>query len=202
MASPPPVPRSTRPPPNSLFPGFDPVLAPNGRPWRPAAVLFLLYPRLAEVYTCFTRRTAHLASHQGQISLPGGAHEPGDPNLVATALRETHEELGIPPEAVEVVAELEPEYVAVSGYLVTPVVGRLAHPPVFRPDPREVEAVIEVPLAHLLDPAIRREEDRGTYLRRSPVYQYGPHEIWGATARILSRVLAEPGLLAGPGGAR
>jgi 8-oxo-dGTP pyrophosphatase MutT (NUDIX family) len=193
-----PAPPSGDPPlPDSLFPGFDPERAPSGRPWRRAAVLFLLYERDGVLYTVFTERTATVATHRGQISLPGGAAEPDDASLVATALRETHEELGIPPEAVEVVAELEAEYVAVSGFLVTPVVGRLAEPPAFRPDPREVERVIEVPVAHLLDPGVVRIEERGTYLRHSPVYQYEEHEIWGATARMLSRILADPSRLPG-----
>ena len=185
------------PPPDSLFPGFHPERAPDGRPWRRAAVLFLLYERDGTLYTCFTERTATVATHRGQISLPGGAYEAGDASLVATALRETHEELGISPEDVEVIAELDAEYVAVSGFLVTPVVGRLAQPPAFRPDPREVASVIEVPVARLLDPSVVRIEERGTYLRHSPVYQYGAHEIWGATARMLSRILADPAHLPG-----
>jgi 8-oxo-dGTP pyrophosphatase MutT (NUDIX family) len=174
------------------FPGFDPQRAPNGQPWRRAAVLFLLYEREAGLYTVFMRRTPTVATHQGQIALPGGAHEPTDASLQQTALRETYEELGIPPEAVVILAELEPEYVAVSGFLVTPVIGRLVGPATFRPDPREVAEVIEVPVAALRDPACVREEERGTYIRRSPVYQYGPYEIWGATARILRRILARP----------
>ena len=183
--------------PGSLYPGFDPERAPSGRPWRRAAVLFLLYERDGVIYTCFTQRTATVATHRGQISLPGGAYEPRDGTLVRTALRETFEEVGIQPEAVEVLAELEPEYVAVSGFLVTPVIGRLAESPTFRPDPREVERVIEVPVATLLDPASVRIEDRGTYVRQSPVYRHGEHEIWGATARILSRILAQPHHLPG-----
>lgn len=160
-------------------------------------MLFLLYERDGVVYTCFTQRTATVATHRGQISLPGGASEERDGTLVQTALREAFEEVGIPPEAVAVLAELEPEYVAVSGFLVTPVIGRLAEPPTFRPDPREVERVIEVPVASLLDPASLRIEDRGTYVRQSPVYQYGADEIWGATARMLNRILAQPHHLPG-----
>jgi 8-oxo-dGTP pyrophosphatase MutT (NUDIX family) len=185
------------PAPGSLYPGFDPARAPSGRPWRRAAVLFLLYERDGIICTCFTQRTATVATHRGQISLPGGAYEERDETLVQTALREAFEEVGIKPEAVEVLAELDPEYVAVSGFLVTPVVGRLVEPPTFRPDPREVERVIEVPVATLLDPASLRIEDRGTYIRQSPVYQYGADEIWGATARMLSRILAQPHHLPG-----
>jgi 8-oxo-dGTP pyrophosphatase MutT (NUDIX family) len=176
------------------FPGFDPERAPNGRPWRPAAVLFVLYARDGELYTVFTRRAATMSNHRGQISLPGGGYEPRDGSLVRTALRETHEELGVPPEDVVVLAELEPEYVGVSGFRVTPFVGRLARAPDFRPDPREVEAVLEIPMALLQDPAICREaeHDRGVYIRRGPVYQCNEHEIWGATARMLQRILAQP----------
>ena len=158
-------------------------------------MLFLLYPRDDGLYTVFMERTATVATHRGQISLPGGAYERSDASLRDTALRETQEELGIPPEDVEIVAELEPEYVAVSGFLVSPYVGRLGAPPLFRPDPREVARVIEVPLAALLDPVNYREEERGTYIRRSPIYQHGADEIWGATARMLVRILAHSAIV-------
>jgi 8-oxo-dGTP pyrophosphatase MutT (NUDIX family) len=179
------------------YPGFDPRRAPSGRPWRRAAVLFLLYERDGVLWTVFTRRTATVGTHRGQISLPGGGYEARDGSLLRTALRETQEELGIAPQEVKVLAELEPEYVAVSGFLVTPFVGRLARPPTFQPDRREVEEVIEVPVAALQDPAIFRLEDRGIYIRQSPIYQYRQHEIWGATARMLRRILAHPELLPG-----
>jgi 8-oxo-dGTP pyrophosphatase MutT (NUDIX family) len=182
------------PPAEPPFAGFDPERAPSGRPWRPAAVLFLLYPRDGAVTTVFTLRQAGLAAHAGQISLPGGRFEPGDPSLWHTALRETHEELGILPAAVERLAALEPEYVAVSGYRVAPFIGRLRAPPVLRPDPREVAGVLEVPVRALLDPANYHEERRGVVYQLSPVYRYGPHEIWGATARMLKRILAHPEL--------
>jgi 8-oxo-dGTP pyrophosphatase MutT (NUDIX family) len=177
------------------YPGFDPERAPNGRPWRRAAVLFLLYPRPDGLYTVFMERTTTVATHRGQISLPGGAYEPSDASLRETALRETHEELGIPPSDVEIVAELDADYVAISGFLVNPYIGRLVAPPLFRPDPREVARVIEVPLAALLDPTNYREEERGTYIRRSPIYQHGLDEIWGATARMLVRILAHSAIV-------
>jgi hypothetical protein len=97
-----------------------------------------------------------------------------------------------------VLAELEPEYVAVRGFLVSPFVGRLATPPVFAPDPREVEAVIEVPVALLRDPeTLRWGDNGGQYVRSGPIYQCGPHEIWGATARMLRRLLAHPETIPG-----
>ena len=182
------------PPDAPPFDGFDPERAPSGRPWRPAAVLFLLYPRAGAPTTVFTLRQASLGAHAGQISLPGGRFEPGDASLWHTALRETHEELGIPPAAVARLAALEPEYVAVSGYRVAPFIGALAEPPALRPDPREVAGVLEVPVRALLDPTIYREERRGVFVHVSPVYQYGPYEIWGATARMLKRILVHPAL--------
>lgn len=185
------------PPSEAPFDTFDPERAPNGRPWRPAAVLFLLYPRANALTTVFTVRQTGLSSHSGQISLPGGRFEPADETLWRTALRETHEEIGVPPEHVEPLVALEPEYVAVSGFRVAPFIGRARRVLEFRADPREVAGVLEVPLRVLLDPANYREELRGTFIRQSPIYQYGEHEIWGATARMLQRILARPELRRG-----
>jgi 8-oxo-dGTP pyrophosphatase MutT (NUDIX family) len=182
------------PPSEPLFEGFDPERAPSGRPWRAAAVLFLVYARERVPTTVFIQRPPGLGEHSGQISLPGGRFEASDESLWHTALRETHEELGIPPAAVECLAALEPEYVGVSGYRVAPFIGRLAAAPTLRPDPREVAGVVEVPVRALLDPAIYREELRGVLRQHSPVYRYGAHEIWGATARMLKRILARPEL--------
>src|SRR5438067_5655918 len=102
------------------------------RPWprpdmeyRKASVLILLYPRGGEDYVIFTRRTDTVEHHKGQISLPGGAQDPTDPDPIYTALRETQEELGVHPELVEVVGTLRDMYVRVSGFVVTPVVARL-----------------------------------------------------------------------------
>jgi 8-oxo-dGTP pyrophosphatase MutT (NUDIX family) len=178
------------------------------RPWpgagvdyRKASVLILLYPRSGEDYLIFTRRTDTVEHHKGQISLPGGSQDPTDPDAVFTALRETHEELGIDPALLEVVNTMRDVYVPVSGFVITPVVARLkvdagahgAPPPtlLFKPSPEEVAEVIEVPLRALLDEAIHRIEERtvngSTY--HIHYYTYGPYEIWGATGRIIYEFL-------------
>lgn len=167
---------------------------------RIAAVLILGYPRGSEPHVVFTQRTHTVADHRGQISLPGGSRELSDPDLAVTALRETSEELGVPPEDVHVLGRLDDEYVVVSNFLIAPYVGALDREPAFRPNPAEVAQVIEVPLERLRDPSIYSEEDRfaDARLRRMQFYRYNGHEIWGATARVLKKFLASeyPALLA------
>ncbi len=140
----------------------------------------------------FMRRTDTVEHHKGQISLPGGAQDPGDPDPIYTALRESHEELGIEPGDVQVLGTLDEVYVPVSGFVITPVVGRLkpGRRPgglTFKPSPEEVAEVIEVPLRILSEEAVHRTELRTTHGVTHTVhyYTYGPYEIWGATARIL-----------------
>ncbi len=134
-----------------------------------------------------TKRTSHLAKHPGQVSFPGGRMDPDDAHPEAAALREAEEELGILPAAVAVVGTLSPVPTLVSNYLITPVIGRAIARPAFTPSPGEVAEVIELPLAGLRDPAIYRCAWRETPGGRQPMhtFQYGPHNIWGATARIL-----------------
>jgi 8-oxo-dGTP pyrophosphatase MutT (NUDIX family) len=161
---------------------------------RPAAILILLYPdpQGGADTLVFTRRRDDMRHHPGQISFPGGRVEPDDPSPVAAALREAHEELGIAPADVALVGLLEPVHTVVSNYLITPVIGRAARRPAFTPNPAEVAEVIELPLAGLRDPAIHRTELRDTPWGRHDIhyYQYGPYNIWGATARILQLFLA------------
>ena len=159
---------------------------------RLAAVLILAYPRDGRPHIVFTQRTETVADHRGQISLPGGSWELTDPDLAFTALRETFEELGVPPREVEVVGRLDDELVVVSNFLVAPYIGLLAHEPVFIPCRDEVAQVIEVPLDMLRDPSIYREEERPDHprLKLMQFYRYKEYEIWGATARILHKFLA------------
>lgn len=161
---------------------------------RLAAVLLLVYQRDGLPHVVFTKRTESVADHQGQISLPGGAFEEGDADLAATALREAYEELGIPPGDVRILGRLDDVYVSVSNFLIAPYVGVMDYAPAFRPDPREVAVVIEVPLERLRDPRVFREEDwshRGRP-RLVQFYRLGEHEIWGATGRVVQLFLASP----------
>jgi 8-oxo-dGTP pyrophosphatase MutT (NUDIX family) len=152
----------------------------------PAAVLVPIVTQRQGLTVLFTQRTANLRSHSGQVSFPGGRTEPGDASPERTALRETQEEIGLAPERVEVLVRL-PEYLTRTGYRVTPVVGLVAPPLALTPDAREVDAVFEVPLAFLLDPANHRRETRELAGRTVAywVMQYGERRIWGATAGML-----------------
>lgn len=158
---------------------------------RIAAVLVLVYPKEGIPHVVFTKRTDTVADHRGQISLPGGSREAGDPTLEMTALRETEEEVGVAMADVQVLGRLDDVYVLASNFLITPFVGVLDYEPTFRPDPTEVEYLIEVPLEVLHDPANFHEEDQpiGGRTRRIQFYQSGRHQIWGATARVVQLFL-------------
>jgi 8-oxo-dGTP pyrophosphatase MutT (NUDIX family) len=186
-------------------PGLDAhrKMAPQPRPgWDPAftlpsdcregSVLILLYPRAKRLHLVLTRRTETVRSHKGQISLPGGKREAGE-SLVQTALRETCEELGVPPKGIEVIAQLSALYTPPSNYCIHPFVAHRPYSPTFRPDPVEVAEVLEVPLSTLLDPAIRNVEfwsDPGfDSPRRVPFFDVNGQVVWGATAMILSELV-------------
>ncbi|MBM2811991.1 MAG: CoA pyrophosphatase [Chloroflexi bacterium] len=166
----------------------------HASPPRLAAVLVLAYPVAGVPHVVFTKRSETVANHQGQISLPGGAVDPGDASLEATALRETEEELGVEPAHVYVLGRLDDVYVYVSNFLIAPFVGALEYQPRFRPQTSEVAQVIDVPLDRLRDPSILLEDDwllRGQS-RRVQFYQHGPHQIWGATQRVIAEFLDSP----------
>lgn len=157
------------------------------RELRPAAVLVPVVHRPGEgLSVLFTRRTAHLNDHAGQISFPGGRSEPEDGTPAATALRETEEEIGLARAHVEVLGSLS-EYTTVTAYRVTPVVGLVSAPFVIQPDSFEVAEVFEVPLEFLLDPA---NHQRNTVLQKGwqreyYAVPYRDYYIWGATAGML-----------------
>jgi 8-oxo-dGTP pyrophosphatase MutT (NUDIX family) len=132
-----------------------------------------------------------MASHRGEIAFPGGKEDPGDASLGEAALREAWEEIGLPPEDVEVAGELDSLSTVASQFTITPFVGLLAAPPILRTDPREVEAAFAVPISDLLDPAAFWEERWELWGEwRSMVFFVLPGEtVWGATARILAGLL-------------
>jgi 8-oxo-dGTP pyrophosphatase MutT (NUDIX family) len=156
------------------------------QPLRPAAVLLLVVNHAPQPTVLFTQRTAHLSDHAGQISFPGGRCDAEDCTPEATALREAEEEVGITADRVRLLGRL-PEYRTSTGFAVTPVVG-WAEPPIdYRPDPREVAEVFEVPLGFLLD--VRNHRYESAFFRgRTRHYwamPYGERFIWGATAGML-----------------
>ena len=160
---------------------------------RLGGVLALLYCAEDELHLVFTKRPDYDGVHSGQVSFPGGRHEPPE-TLAATALRETCEEIGIPAADVELLGSLTPLFVVPSNFEVHPFVGRYtgAGRPRFVPDVREVAAILEVPLRLLLDPATLVEESmelRGGLRLRVPCFRVGEHAIWGATAMMLSEFL-------------
>ena len=138
-----------------------------------------------------TRRTERLGNHSGQISFPGGRREPGDADLAATALRETHEEIGIALDHIEVLGHLTPLYVPPSHFLISPVVAYVAHTPRHQPNADEVAEVIEAPLSVLFDEAAKGAELRALISQNgkqllTPHYRISSHSVWGATAMVLS----------------
>ncbi|OGA18210.1 MAG: hypothetical protein A3I63_07345 [Betaproteobacteria bacterium RIFCSPLOWO2_02_FULL_66_14] len=153
---------------------------------KPASVLIPIVLRSAELTVLFTRRTAHLRSHSGQVSFPGGRSEPGDLSPEATALRETREEIGLESRCIEILGRLA-DYRTRTGYCVSPVVALVAPPFELRLDAHEVEEVFEVPLSFLLDPANHQRHARefqGRHVEYTAM-PYAQHYIWGATAGML-----------------
>ena len=151
-----------------------------------AAVLVPLYEQDGQLYAVFTKRRDDLRRHPGEISFPGGRQEEGETDLVTTALREAEEEIGLSPEAVEIVGALQPTPTIATGYSVYPFVGLIDSGQTWTLSPREVAEVIELPLAALLAGYERRRLVRRGVPIRTDTYVAGEHLIWGATARILS----------------
>ena len=166
--------------------------APGDGRFRPAAVLLLLDARAGEEHVIFQQRSARVEDHKGQVSLPGGRRDEEDDSLLRTALRETHEEIGVPPGAVDVLGRLD-DLTTGTGYAVSPFVGALdpGWPGPYRLHAAEVERLLAVPLAFLRSPRSR--------VRASVIVRGRPRSeeafladrtlIWGATGRIIHNLL-------------
>ena len=152
----------------------------------PAAVLVPVINQSGGPTLLFTRRTAHLHDHAGQISFPGGRADQGDADRIATALRETEEEIGLDRRHIEILGSL-PDYDILTGFRVTPIVGWVEPPFEIRTDPFEVAQVFEVPLAFFLEPGNHRRHNDVVKGRVRHYYSmpYAEHNIWGATAGMV-----------------
>jgi 8-oxo-dGTP pyrophosphatase MutT (NUDIX family) len=153
---------------------------------KPAGVLIPIIDRPAGLSVLLTRRSAELKHHAGQVSFPGGRMEPEDDDILVTALRETHEEVGIHPDLVQVSGFLPP-MPTITGFAVTPVVGLLLDDLVLKIDRTEVEVAFEVPLRFLLDPANQKASSReieGVRLSLAE-FHFDGERIWGATASMV-----------------
>jgi 8-oxo-dGTP pyrophosphatase MutT (NUDIX family) len=155
-----------------------------------AAVLLPLLDR-GEAHIVFVKRSDRVGTHKGQISFPGGTVDPGDASVEAAALRECEEEIGLPPAAVEVLGALDDTETFATRFVITPFVGLIREPVALEPDGHEIDKVIEVPVAALLEVGSFRVEEWERDGVRRPVYffDYEGETIWGATARILKEYL-------------
>ncbi|MCJ7696552.1 MAG: CoA pyrophosphatase [Anaerolineaceae bacterium] len=164
---------------------------------RLAAVLMPLIEIDDQWHLLFTRRAATLVNHRGQVSFPGGAWEESDENLESTALREVWEEIGIPSENIELLGCLEPRML-ISGFLVTPVIGKISWPTELKITELEVEKVFSIPFSWLINNDNRYLQDREWLGNKYPVVYYNPYDeevLWGATASMTLELLKILGLI-------
>jgi len=156
----------------------------------PAAVLVTLFEEDGETRVVLTRRTTTLPSHRGEVSFPGGKTQVGE-DMRSAALREAEEEIGLVPDAVEVVAELDHLATVASRFVLAPFAGLLAARPALTPNPSEVDRAFDVTLAELLQDGVFHEERWEIYGEERPVFFFElvGDTVWGATARILYQLL-------------
>jgi 8-oxo-dGTP pyrophosphatase MutT (NUDIX family) len=164
---------------------------PPGSEAKAAAVLVPLLKRDGELHLLYTRRSERLASHRGEVAFPGGRFDRRDPHLLAAALREAQEEVGIEPQAVDVLGSFEGRSTRSTNIMVTPFVGVVQGTPDLRPDPKEVAEIFHVPLSILADPRYRGvhhwQREGGVSPRPAVLYQ--KQVIWGLTYELTMRFL-------------
>ncbi len=159
--------------------------------YTPAAVMLPLFEEGGDYRLVFTKRTETVNYHKGQISFPGGKPHPDDKSLLDTAVRETWEEIGLRPKDAEILGELDDIATYTTNFVISPYVAAIPYPHRFKANPAEVQEIIEVPLAVLLDK--RNFEEEMLNVGGRPIlqyfYHYGDHVIYGATARIVKHFL-------------
>jgi 8-oxo-dGTP pyrophosphatase MutT (NUDIX family) len=153
--------------------------------------LLLLFPTNGEAAVLLTKRSSALPHHGGQVSLPGGAVDPGE-TIEGAALREAEEEVGLVRAAVNVIGRLTPLHIPVSGFVLHPVVGFALVRPSTTAEAGEVDRIIEVPVAHLLEPARHRRtvRVRDGIEFDMPYFDIDGEQVWGATAMVLAEFAA------------
>ena len=159
-------------------------------PFSHAAVLVPLFKKGEDCHLLFTKRSDQVKYHKGEISFPGGVVDEEDLELINTALREAHEEIGLRESDIQIIGVLD-DIVTITEFIVTPIVGLFPYPYPFKVSEKEIAELVEVPLSYLLDDNSfsEREIFRGGQNEIVYAYQYGKHTIWGATARILKQFL-------------
>ncbi len=156
-----------------------------------AAVAILVYPKQDGLTIILNKRTDRVEHHKGEISFPGGGRDPEDVSILDTALRETQEEMGIDPDDIEIIVQLD-QVSTRSGFSITPFVGVIPPDYDFKVSKIEIAEVLEVPIESLIDTENRVEDDRvwgNEVSNKQYSYIYGTHIIWGATARIITQLL-------------
>lgn len=158
--------------------------------YRLSAVLLLLYLQDGVAHFILIKRQKYKGKHSGQISFPGGKVEESDANTEETALRETHEEIGVPPKDIQILGRLTQVYIPVSNFLIHPYIGVIDELPELVANPREVHSILHCSISDLLNEdkliLTKLKTDKGVWMKDIPAFDLGDKVVWGATAIILN----------------